>query len=858
MVRRRWSRRGRGLVAGATVAAVVAGGMALSAGTASSAEHGSAAHHGSAAGHALAAGSGQVVVGPGPVALNQPAEPFLGKVAPTANADVTGMYSPLAAWPLLGIHMALLPNGHVVSYGSPVNTAKQGGLAYDDWDPALGVGADAHRQATSMHQYDSFCNALEQLPDGRLLMVGGNSTTATMLYDPASGHQTMGAQLARQRWYASVLRLPDDRMLVLGGGNYYNFNAYLKPNDNSTVATTPEIGTGTGAWTPLSGANSTVAFGARDNRWWYPRAYVAPDGKVFGVSYDQMWKLDPAGSGKVTALGALPAPIGVSGSSVMYSAGKLLFAGGGQYFNGTDQVANNRATVVDITGATPKVAETSSMRRARNWLNLTVLPNGEVFANGGTRVGTQGGAANSAYQAEIWNPSTGKWRDGATAQRIRTYHSTALLLPGGSVLTAAGGVPGPEDNFNAEIYYPPYLFAKGADGRVRWADRPRITSISGALSYGGTVTLGLAGDHKLASLSLIRAASVTHSYNTDQRRVALTFQQNGRTVSARMPADGNLLPPGSYLLSGVDTNGVPTPAQMVTIKRSGAGTVTVYAADRTPEDRTGPSARVRFPYTDGHVRAGAEIRVEASDPSGVADVELLINGKLTDSAKAVSGADGTALRWDPAAPEGPATMTVRVHDSLGNVSTTTRRVVVDNTAPVVTVTPATSAHVRGTTITAGVTGVRDATGLSRLRVQIDDGPFAATSAEPWTVRLPTGKLSNGRHMLTFQARDKAGSTTTLRQPVFIDTTKPSLRITSAPKNNAKLRKKVTISATAADNLGVNRVELLVDGKVVATDKKDGYQLSLNPKRYGRKFTVQLRAYDHAGNVVYSGKRTYRR
>jgi hypothetical protein len=852
------SRRRRRLVVAATVAAVVAGGMALSVGTAQSAEHHSAPEHDHARGHAFAAGVGPVAVGAGRVALNQPAEPYLGKIVPGANAHVTGMYSSLAAWPLVGIHMALLPNGHVVSYGTPPGTAQQGGFSYDDWNPATGVGADAHRQAASLHQYDAFCNSLERLPDGRLLMVGGNSTTATMIYDPADGQQTMGAQLNRQRWYASVLRLPDDRMLVLGGGDSYNVDAYQKPEDNSTVATTPEIGTGTGAWTRLTGADSTVAFGARDNRWWYPRAYVAPDGKVFGVSYDQMWKLDAAGAGKITALGTLPVPIGASGSSVMYAPGKLLFAGGGQYNNGSNQVATDRATRVDINGARPATAATSAMRLARNWLNLTVLPNGEVLANGGTRIGTQGGAANSAYDSEIWNPATGAWRDAAKAQRIRSYHSTAVLLPGGSVLTAAGGVPGPEDNFNAEIYYPPYLFTKGTDGRVRWADRPQITSISGSVTYGGTVSLGLSDNRKLASLSLIRATSVTHSYNTDQRRVPLTYRQNGRTVTATMPGDAATLPPGSYLLSGVDAEGVPTPAQMVTVKRSGAGTVTVYDKDRTSADFTGPSSKVRFPFTDGYIRAGARIRVEASDPSGIADVELLINGKPADSVKALQSDGSASLRWDPTARDGTATMTVRVHDSLNNVTETTRRVLVDNKSPVVTVTPAAGAYVRGSTLTAGVTRIRDASGLAQLRIQIDNRPSVTVAAAPWTVRLATGKLTDGRHTITFQAPDKAGNAATVRQALSIDNHKPTLRITSAPKYNSKVRHTVTISAAAADNLGVNRVEMLINGKVAAIDKKAAYRLTLNPKEYGKKFTMQLRAYDHAGNVVYSKKRTYRR
>jgi hypothetical protein len=57
---------------------------------------------------------------------------------------------------------------------------------------------------------------------------------------------------------------------------------------------------------------------------------------------------------------------------------------------------------------------------------------------------------------------------------------------------------------------------------------------------------------------------------------------------------------------------------------------------------------------------------------------------------------------------------------------------------------------------------------------------------------------------------------------------------------------------------VAKVQLLVNGKVVATDVKAGYSFTLNPKKYGKKFTVQLRAYDRAGNVRYSGKLSYRR
>ncbi|HEY6798829.1 MAG TPA: AbfB domain-containing protein, partial [Kineosporiaceae bacterium] len=490
-------------------------------------------------------------------------------------------FGPQVGWPVIPIHVALLPDGHLLSYGTPVSTAQQGGLTYDDWNPAQGMVDSAHVQTPSMSTYNSFCNALQTLPDGRVLMVGGNSTMSTMYYDPASRAEAMGPGLNRQRWYGSVLRLPDDRILVLGGANYYNTGAYLTPTDNSGVATIPEIGTGTGPWTPLTGADSTTAFGAQDNRWWYPRAYNAPDGSVFGVSADQLWRLDPSGTGSLTPLGTLPHSLGVSGAGVMYAPGKLLFAGGGQTFNEDTLTATNAATVVDINGPAPSVTPVAPMAGRRNWLNLTVLPTGEVLANGGTIVGTQAGAANSDYTAELWNPDTQSWRPAAIAQRIRTYHSTAVLMPSGAVFTGGGGVPGPEDNFNSETYYPPYLFTKGGDGAVRWAARPQLTSIAGSLTWGGRVSLGLSDPRSIASVSLISVAAETHSVNTDQRRIPLTFGQSGSTLTATLPSGRNLAPPGSYLLQVVDSRGVPSPSQIVTFRNGGAGSVTVYEPDQS-------------------------------------------------------------------------------------------------------------------------------------------------------------------------------------------------------------------------------------------------------------------------------------
>ncbi|WP_380175988.1 galactose oxidase-like domain-containing protein [Kineococcus sp. DHX-1] len=547
------------------------------------------------AGSASAATAGTYAVGSTPVALNTPSDPAMGRTTPATDATTRGMFGAQVPWPVIPIHVAVGRNGHLTSWGTPVDTAAQGGTAYDDWDVAGGFSRAAHTQTASMHDYNSFCNGPAILPDGRFLMVGGNSSSMTMLYDPVTHEQTMGQNVRYQRWYATSLRLPDGRVLVLGGGNYYNTGAYRNPQDNSGVATVPEIGTGTGAWTSLTGAASTMAFGAEDNRWWYPRAFNGPRGTVVGTSGDQVWNLSVSGTGTISKIGTLPFNPRVSGSQVMYAPGKILVSGGGQPFNEDGTTATAAAAVVDVTGTTARTTSTSPMAENRNWHNLTVLPTGDVLASGGTRVGTAGGDANSVKQAEIWNPASGTWRPAATAARTRTYHSTALLMPSGAVFTGGGGVPGPEDNLNAELFYPPYLFTRAADGSTTWASRPVLTSIAGSATHGGTVTLGLADTRTVSAASLISTGCVTHSENTDQRRVPLTVRQNGATVSATLPTSVDVLPPGDYLLTVVDAAGVPSAAQVLTIRRGAPGLVTVGSATQvvgTGEPVTDPTGTV--------------------------------------------------------------------------------------------------------------------------------------------------------------------------------------------------------------------------------------------------------------------------
>lgn len=524
--------------------------------------------------------SGSRVIGAKPIHLTQPGDPGLGHLTPTSDAARRGMFGPQVAWPIVAIHAALARSGHVISYGTPLgNGTTQGGVLFDSWDPAAGVGAKAHVQSDSMG-YDSFCNSLVELADGDLLMVGGNSTMSTMTYDPASGEVMMGRDLNHQRWYATTLRLTSGKILVLGGTDYYNRHTVQGLPPKTTTGTTPEIGDGVHAWRSLPGAAVAAAFGATGSHWFYPRAFNGPHGQVVGISNNQLWTLNPAGKGQVRLMGKLPYKPAASGSQVMYQPGKVLVASGGTGGPESSGVASASAVTVDFNAAKPKVKRTQNVLYPGNWLNLTVLPTGEVLANGGTTVGTL--PESRQLTAEIWNPTTSKWRTAATAQRTRTYHSTSLLLPSGAVFTGgsgaaphtAGGTAPMENNLNAELYYPASLFEKSASGAVRWAPRPLITSISGSATYAGKVRLGIKSASKIRKVSLISVPSVTHSQNTDQRRVPLTFTQRGAAVAVTLPSSVNTLPPGDWELTVVNAKGAPSPAQIITLRKGAPGLIT--------------------------------------------------------------------------------------------------------------------------------------------------------------------------------------------------------------------------------------------------------------------------------------------
>jgi hypothetical protein len=560
--------------------------------------------------------------------------------AATVNGDEgqVGQWGPVVDWPVVAINTALLENGKVLAYDSVGDHATESYPVHDHtratlWDPATG----AQTPVTVTTGYNIFCSGLAHLMDGSVFVAGGNKNdqldgiVQTHVFNPDTNTWSLGPNMAAERWYPSVTPLRNGEMLITEGG----------PD-------TPEVRETNGSLRALTTASLDLPL--------YPWMDVAPDGRAFYSGPDQtMRSLDTAGGGSWQSFGQRDTQNRDYGSHAMFDVGKILVAGGGN--------SSKNARVIDLNAATPQVSATAPMAYGRRQHNLTVLADGSVLATGGNSSGAPlVDLDHGVYPAELWDPATGQWQTLASMQVTRQYHSTALLLPDGRVLSGGGGVCGTCDEVgylakNAEVFSPPYLFKK--DGSNELAPRPQITSGADDTTYGAPFAVSVPNAASIGKVALVRLGAVTHSVNMEQRYVPLSFTANGGTINATAPANANVAPPGIYMLFVVDANGVPSVARMMRVGTEPTTTITAGPGSRTND----PTPTFSFASQPG---TGFECKVDAGSyaPCGSPKAtSRLADGSHTFSVRAKDAAGAL----DPT----PASRTFTVETAAVGVSGST-------------------------------------------------------------------------------------------------------------------------------------------------------------------------------------------
>jgi hypothetical protein len=491
----------------------------------------------------------------------------------------------------------------------------------------------------------------------------------------------------------------------------------------------------------------------------YPRMFAMPDGKVMiagadpsawaftGITDSGFTWTDMPDLSRQRAWGStVLVPGGVGGSS------KLLALGGTDY-SGTFASASSE-TFDEANPATGWKAAPSSVY-GRGHANTVLLPDGSMVEVGGG-VGSNNAVPDPLHYAlpetrhvELWDKQTGDWTLGPAQSESRAYHSTALLLPDGRVMSAGDESNGDGVNVDtAEVYEPPYLH-RGA--------RPTIDSVSDQIQTGASFGVTTSNTN-IAGASLVAPGAVTHGVDMNQRVIQLDVTRHTGCVSITAPA-ANVAPPGYYMLFLLNDQGVPSEAKFVKLQAA-AGPVTC-TTPLPPPDAEAPSVSVDTPANGASLTGSVKVKATASDNVGIVGVQF----KYGD--QNIGAEDTTSpykVDWQTAdVPNGTHELTAVARDAAGNTtpdSVTVSTSNADTTGPhVVLTSPVWGDTISGTTkLTATAS---DVNGVAQVQFRVDGNDIGPPdTTEPFSIDWLTSDVPNGGHALTAVATDELGHDST--------------------------------------------------------------------------------------------------
>jgi Domain of unknown function (DUF4082)/Domain of unknown function (DUF1929)/Bacterial Ig-like domain (group 2) len=694
--------------------------------------------------------------------------------------------------PINPISATLLHTGKILIVAGSENDADNystGGESYRNavWDP---TGTDESSITVQNVPYDVFCSGTAVLPDGRALVVGGTSSyiftgdNRASIFNPTTEDFVQSQDMADGRWYATATALGDGRIMAFSG-----LDPNASVNNSVEIYSLTDAGAG---WTSPVTAPFTPSL--------FPRMMLLPNGTVFftgqgsGTQTANSWRFNPANQQWTSS--AATTGVRQYGSAVLlpllppsYRPQVMNFGGSGV----------SSTEIIDLSASKPTWTPGPNMSTGRIEMNAVILPNGKVLAEGGSVSNEIPDTPGKT--ADLYDPVSNSFSSGGTASFSRLYHSTALLLPDATVMSM-GSNPGNRGGYEPaiEIYTPPYLFDAN-DQLV--TNRPTITGTSlasGVIGYNAPFSVSYTSASPISSAVLVRPGADTHGFDMDQRLIGLCGPSpqpacsGSGTLNLTSPPNGNIAPPGYYMLFLLDSAGVPSKAQFIQL---------------SPYTTTPPSGAITSPASDVTIPAGGSVAFGTSTaaaqyswvfPSGSPATSAAQNpGNVTFSTPGTYVASLTVIDGTGNSDPNPPTRTITVTPPTPDFS--------------IVVSPSANEVVPGqsTTFTVTVTPISGFSGTVSLSVDSESG-------------FPTGITSGGFSPASIVG---AGSSTlTMNTTASASPYALSLTITGTAGS---------ISHTAATTLLVNLPPPLA---LTATAGNAQVSLSWPPSLGASSYTVQ--------------------
>jgi len=488
------------------------------------------------------------------------AQDYVGAWDPPFQHDTASFTVPPPKNLFNGIHLALIPvgpnRGKVFAMDQEVHehSEDQGGSWIQRWsivdvsNPG-GPTFENHVLELPDDEGDLFCSGHAWLPDGKLFVAGGSTQylpqffggKLALTWDPmVSGNDswTLLPNMIEPRWYPTVTLLGDGRVAVSAGTP----TSSSHPHDDYEV-----FDFTTNRWTLYPGPDEVQVFDI------YPRSHVLTSGDMFiagfkeyGATYgpDSPWYgmsiMDEQriyGTSIHIKLPGIPDVIAALG--------------------GINEQALNSVEWCTPSSPNPVMWQWRNappMNHARQMLNAVILPDSTILAVGGIREASTDFVRIPEVYADF------AWHEQPMHETPRDYHSTALLMPDGTVLSAAGD----RRRFDYQIFRPHYLLS----GK----ERPVITSAPDELDYQNDnpqvydIQIEPLESGVAQQVVMMRAGSVTHHNDYDQRMIVLSTVGGSSTgISFGAPKTANDAPPGYYMIFVLSDERMPSVAHWVHI-----------------------------------------------------------------------------------------------------------------------------------------------------------------------------------------------------------------------------------------------------------------------------------------------------